>query len=311
MLIGLHVVDFSWPGGPSGIRPVMERIVDRAEEVGVHSLWPMDHLFQVPFNGPADGPMLEAYTQLAWAAGRTTRLQLGCLVTGAPYRPPALVAKMVTTLDVLSGGRAWLGMGAGWFEEEAAGLGLRFPALGTRFEELEEAVAIARRMFDGDERPFEGRHFVLERPLNSPAPVRRVPILIGGAGERRTLRIVARHADATNMFESLGVDTLRQKLDVLAGHCADEGRPYEAIMRSTLGFLGSASVAEAVDRFGTLADLGFDLALVDLPDPPRSEAVFDLLGEVIAQIAPLGRPVPETLRAAEEGRVAGGAGSAP
>lgn len=300
MLIGLHVVNFSWPGGSEGIRPVMGRIARKAEEAGIHSFWPMDHLLQVPFNGPADGPMLEAYTQLAWMAGRTERMQLGCLVSCVPYRPPGLLAKMVTTLDVLSGGRAWLGIGAGWYEEEAAGLGLRFPALGTRFGELEEAVAVARRMFDGHGEPFHGDHFVLEAPLNSPAPVRRVPILIGGAGERRTLRLVAEHGDGSNMFESLGTETLQRKLEILGGYCSGAGRSYEGIMKSTLGFLGSPTVSEAVDRFGALAELGFDLAVVDLPDP-WSDAVFDLLGEVVAQVAPLGRPMPETLRAAGKG----------
>ncbi len=294
MLFGPHVVDLSWPGGPGGVRPMMERIVARAEEIGVHSLWPMDHLFQVPFNGPPDRPMLEAYTQLAWAAGRTSRLQLGCLVTGVPYRPPGLVAKMVTTLDVLSGGRAWLGMGAGWFEGEATGLGLRFPPLRERFDELEEAVAIARRMLDGDDRPFEGSRFRLERPLNRPAPVRRVPILVGGAGERRTLRLVARLGDGTNLFESLGHASLSAKLEVLQAHCEAAGRPYEAIMRSTLGFLGSPSVDEAVERFGRLAELGFDLAIVDLPSP-GSDDVFELLEAIVAQVRPLGRPAPASL----------------
>lgn len=294
MLIGLHIVDFSWPGGPSGIRPMMERIVDRAEAIGIHSLWPMDHLFQVPFNGPPDQPMLEAYTQLAFAAGRTSRLQLGCLVTGVPYRPPGLVVKMVTTLDVLSGGRAWLGMGAGWFEEEAVGLGLRFPPLRERFDELEEAVAIARRMLDGDARPFEGSRFRLERPVNVPAPVRRVPILLGGSGERRTLPLVARLGDGTNLFESLGEDTLRKKLEIIEAHCATLGRPYAEIMASTLGFLGSPSVDEAVDRFGRLAALGVDLAIVDLPNPGRDD-VFELLAEIVTQVAPLGRPAPSSL----------------
>ena len=295
MLIGLHVVNFSWPGGPAGIRPTMERILRKAEEAGVHSLWPMDHLFQVPFNGAPDQPMLEAYTQLAWASGRTERLQLGCLVTGVPYRPPGLVAKMVTTLDVLSGGRAWLGIGAGWFEEEARGLGLRFPPLGERFDELEEAVVVVRRMFDGDETPFAGARFQLERPLNLPPPVRRVPILVGGGGERRTLRLVAEHADASNLFESLGPEVLRRKLEVLEGHCVTAGRPYEAIVRSTLGFLGTPSVDEAVERFGSLAELGFDLAMVDLPDP-HGDGAFELLAKVIEQVAPLGRAVPAPLR---------------
>ncbi len=294
MHIGIHVGKFSWPGGPAGIRPVMERIVRRSEEIGVHSFWPMDHLFQISFLGPPEDPMLEAYTQIAWAAALTEKMQFGALVTGVPYRHPGLVAKMVTTLDVLSGGRAWLGIGAAWNEEEAVGLGLPFPELSARFEQLEEAVTIARRMFDGDASLFEGRQYRLERPINSPPPVRRLPILIGGSGERKTLPLVAEHADACNLFENPGVEGLAHKLEVLRGHCERAGRPYDEIVKSSLGFLGTPSVAEAVERFGTLAELGFDLALVDLPDP-LSDGVYELLGEVIEQIAPLGRPTPPAL----------------
>jgi alkanesulfonate monooxygenase SsuD/methylene tetrahydromethanopterin reductase-like flavin-dependent oxidoreductase (luciferase family) len=206
-----------------------------------------------------------------------------------------VLVKEVTTLDVLSGGRAWLGIGAAWNEEEARGLGIPFPGLAERFERLEEVLVIARRMFDGDETPFEGRHYRLERPLSSPAPVRRVPILVGGSGEKRTLRLVAEHADACNLFDTLGLDVLRHKLEVLRGHCEDVGRPYDEIVRTTLGPLGSPSVAEAVDRFGTLAELGVDLAMLDLPDP-LGDSVYELLADVIAQIAPLGRPVPEALQ---------------
>jgi F420-dependent oxidoreductase-like protein len=295
VLIGLHVADFSWPGGPAGIAPVMERIVSRSEEIGVHSFWPMDHFFQISFIGPPEEPMLEAYAQMAWVAGRTRRMQLGGLVTGVVYRHPGVLVKEVTTLDVLSGGRAWLGIGAAWNEEEARGLGIPFPGLAERFERLEEVLVIARRMFDGDETPFEGRHYRLERPLSSPAPVRRVPILVGGSGEKRTLRLVAEHADACNLFDTLGLDVLRHKLEVLRGHCEDVGRPYDEIVRTTLGPLGSPSVAEAVDRFGTLAELGVDLAMLDLPDP-LGDSVYELLADVIAQIAPLGRPVPEALQ---------------
>lgn len=294
MLIGIHVGKFSWPGGPAGIRPAMERIVTRSEEIGVHSFWPMDHLFQISFLGPPEDPMLEAYTQIAWAAALTTKMQFGSLVTGVPYRHPGLLAKMVTTLDVLSGGRAWLGIGAAWNDEEAVGLGLPFPELAERFEQLEEAVVIARRMFDGDASPFRGRQFQLERPLNSPQPVRRVPILIGGSGEKKTLRLVAEHADACNLFENPGIEGLRHKLEVLRGHCERVGRPYDEIVRSSLGFLGTPSVTEAVERFGALAELGFDLALIDLPDP-LSDDIYELLGSVIEQIAPLGRPTPAPL----------------
>jgi F420-dependent oxidoreductase-like protein len=215
MLIGLHPVNFAWPGGPAAIGTVLKRIVTRAEEAGVHSFWPMDHFVQLPMFGPEDDPMLEAYATLAWVAGVTRKMQLGALVTGAPHRHPGVLVKTVTTLDVLSGGRAWLGIGAAWHEREARGLGIPFPSLGERFGRLEEVLQIAHRMFAGDARPFEGRHYRLERPLNIPQPVRRPPILIGGVGERKTLRLVAEYADACNLYERLGIDGLRHKLGVL------------------------------------------------------------------------------------------------
>jgi F420-dependent oxidoreductase-like protein len=295
--LGLHVSQFSLPGGPASIGPAMRHVVARAEEIGVHSFWPMDHFFQIGAFGKPDDPMLESYATLAWVAGQTRTMQLGTLVTGVPYRHPGQLAKAVTTLDVLSGGRAWLGIGAAWNEDEARGLGLPFPPLPERFERLEEAVVIARQMFDGNADPFTGRHYTLERPLNAPAPLRRVPILIGGAGERRTLRLVARHADACNMFEMLGPGGLRHKLDVLRRHCEDVGRPYDEIARTTVGLLGSLSVPEAVRRFSALADLGIDLAMVDVPDL-LDESVFDLLAAVVSKIAPLGRPAPAALQPA-------------
>ncbi len=294
MLLGLHLCEFSYPGAPGSIAPVLGQTLRTADDIGIHSFWPMDHFFQIPFIGEVADPMLESYAALAWAAGVTSRLELGALVTGVTYRHPGALVKAVTTIDVLSGGRAWLGIGAAWNEQEARGLGLPFPPLKERFERLEETLHIARQMFDRDPSPHTGPHFTLEQPLNSPAPIRRPPILVGGAGERKTLRLVARHADACNLFERLGLDGIAHKLEVLAGHCADVGRDPDEIARTTFGMLGSPSVDEAVDRLGALADLGIDLALVDLPDA-TDEGVFDLLAEVIKQIAPLGRPRPPAL----------------
>jgi F420-dependent oxidoreductase-like protein len=297
MQIGLHVSIFKNPDGDAGIGPMLERVLRSAEESGVHSFWPMDHFFQIPFFGPAEDPMLEVYPTLAWAAALTTRLELGALVTGVHYRHPGVLLKTVTTLDVLSGGRAWLGIGAGWNEEESRGLGVPFPSMRERFERLEETLQIAHRMFDGDESPYEGTHHVLERPMNHPAPVRRPPILIGGAGERKTLRYIAEYGDACNMFEFMGVDELRRKFGVLRGHCENAGRPYEDIVKTTMGSLGELDVAKAVDRFGRLSELGVDLAMVDLPDP-SDEKVFDFLADVIRQVAPLGRQLPDRVRPA-------------
>lgn len=283
---------FTWPGE---IGPTLATVLDQAEAAGVHSVWPMDHFFQIPYAGQPDDPMLEGWATLAWAAGRTRTLEFGTLVTGVHVRPPALLAKFATTLDVLSGGRIWLGIGAGWNDEESRGMGLAFPELGERFDRLEEALHIVRRMFDGDATPYDGKHYQLERPLNVPAPLRRVPILIGGGGERRTLRLVAEHGDACNFFEHHDV---AHKLGVLRGHCEDVGRPYDEIVKSTLGLLGEdRDLGKAVDRFGALADLGVDLAIVNLPDP-HEPGFFDFVGELVRELAPLGRPAPAILAGA-------------
>jgi F420-dependent oxidoreductase-like protein len=283
---------FDWAGGPAAIGPTLATVLDRAEEAGLHSIWPMDHFFQIPVAGASDEPMLEGWATLAWAAGRTRSLQLGTLVTGVHYRHPGLLAKFATTLDVLSGGRAWVGIGAGWNEEESRGLGVPFPSLAERFERLEESLQILHRMFDGDATTFAGKHYRLEHPLNVPAPVRRPPILIGGAGERKTLRLVARYADACNLFEQVD---LRRKLDVLRAHCHDAGRSYDAVVKTTTGLLGQdRDLGRAVERFAALAELGVDLAIVDLPDVHDPE-IFDFLAALSRELEPLGRPTPGVL----------------
>ncbi|MFD0541666.1 TIGR03560 family F420-dependent LLM class oxidoreductase [Actinomadura luteofluorescens] len=187
MRIGLQVPSFTFPGGPEQIGPAFARVAREADQGGLHSLWVMDHFFQIGMVGPPQDPMLEGYSALAYAAALTERITLGTMVTGVTYRHPGVLVKTVTTLDVLSGGRAWLGIGAAWNDEESRGLGVPFPPTAERFERLEETLRIAHRMWEGDETPFEGDHYTLERPLNSPPALRRPhpPILVGGGGRRR------------------------------------------------------------------------------------------------------------------------------
>jgi F420-dependent oxidoreductase-like protein len=294
MRIGLSVSSFTWPGGPAQIGPTFGRIARDAEQAGLHSLWVMDHFFQIPVFGPVDHDMLEAYTTLAFAAGQTGRIELGALVTGVTPRHPGVLAKTVTTLDVLSGGRAWLGIGAAWNEQESRGLGIPFPPTAERFERLEETLRILRQMWAGDVRPFEGRHYLLEQPLNVPNSLRRPhpPILVGGSGERKTLRLVARYGDACNLFEYAGMEALRHKLEVLRGHCAAEDRPYEEIQKTTFGQVGETESADQlVDRFNRLASEGIDLAIVELPDQGRGGSLARLADAVQAasRLVPAGR----------------------
>ena len=220
MKIGLQIPDFSTPDGPGQLGADLATVARTADDAGFEYLAVMDHFFQIGVIGPPEREMLEAYTTLGYLAGHTSRARLLTLVTGVTYRHPGILAKMVTTLDVLSGGRAGLGIGAAWNDEESRGLGIPFPPLAERFERLEETLQICLQMWRGDERPYHGRHYQLERPLNSPQALTRPhpPILIGGGGERKTLRLVAQYADACNLFP--GPD-LARKLDVLRGHCAD------------------------------------------------------------------------------------------
>jgi F420-dependent oxidoreductase-like protein len=272
MKIGLQIPKFTWPDGPEGLAARLAEIARTADEVGFASIWVMDHFFQLPGLGQADEPMLEGYSALSYLAAVTQRARLGTLVTGAIYRQPGFLVKQVTNLDVLSGGRAYFGVGAGWYEREAKGLGFPFPPLKVRFEWLEETLQIAHQMWSGRVEPFVGRHFRLEEPICSPMPLSlpHPPILIGGMGERKTLRFVAQYADACNLFLRSGYDTLRHKLDVLRQHCEDAGRPYEEIERTTLGTVhlapGEMSAGEVIETCRDLADLGFQQAIFNMPN---------------------------------------------
>jgi len=301
MLLGLQVPDFTWPEGPAALGKTLRRIAVDAEAAGASSFWVMDHFFQIRGVGPSENEMLEGYTALGYVAAATERITLGTLVTGVTYRIPALLIKTVTTLDVLSGGRAWFGVGAAWNDEEHSGLGVPFPPVAERFERLEETLQIGLRMWSGDESPYDGTHYRPRRLLNSPQSLQRPHprILIGGTGEKKTLRLVAKYADACNLFDLRDEAAFRHKLDVLLQHCADEGRDYAEIEKTTLGTLrlsrdgaaGTQSLDQAVDRFGRLAELGVDQAIVNSPqvsDPAFFEVLPDLVAE-LGRITPAGR----------------------
>ena len=263
MKIGLQIPDFTGPGA-ARLGADLATVARTADDAGFEFISVMDHFFQINMVGPPEHDMLEAYTTLGYLAGCTSRAKLVTLVTGAVYRHPGILAKVVTTLDVLSGGRAWLGIGAAWNEEESRGLGIPFPPVAERFERLEETLQICLQMWRGDESPYQGRHYQLERPLNYPKAlsVPHPPILIGGSGERKTLRFVARYAQACNLFP--GPD-LARKLDVLRTHCDAEGRDYDEIEKTCYFIFDVGEKGEhagqVVDQLGGLAELGFQAAI--------------------------------------------------
>ena len=261
MKVGLQIPDFSTPRGPAALGRELATVARTADDAGFEYLAVMDHFFQIPAVGPAEKEMLEGYTTLGYLAACTSHASLVTLVTGTVYREPGLLAKIVTTLDVLSDGRAWLGVGAAWNEEESLGLGIPFPPVAERFERLEETLQICLQMWRGDEKPYAGKHYSLARPLNSPQSLSRPhpPIMIGGGGEKKTLRLVAKYADACNLFA--GRDEAR-KLDVLRQHCEAVGRDYDTIYKTAYYWFDTSKGAQRiVDELGALAELGFDAAI--------------------------------------------------
>ena len=234
MELAVHNLNFTVPGGPEAIGPSLLATARTAEEGGVSQFTVMDHYFQMDWMAPAEDPMLEGYTTLGYLAGVTDTVRLGLLVTGVTYRHPGLLAKIVSTLDVLSGGRAMLGIGAAWYEREHNGLGVPFPALSERFERLEETLQICRQMWGDDDGPYEGRHYQLAETLCRPKAIQqpRPTVLIGGGGERKTLRLVAQYADACNLIAGDSVEEVAHKLEVLDRHCADVGRDPAEIERT-------------------------------------------------------------------------------
>lgn len=262
MKLALQIPNFTWPGGPAELGPKLAEIARTAEDVGYDSIWVMDHYFQI--FGPADRDMLEGYTALGYIAAHTKRVKLGTLVTGVTYRNPGILAKTVTTLDVLSGGRAWLGIGAAWFEREHVGLGVPFPPLKERFERLEETLQICKQMWSEDNGPYSGKHYQLAETLNVPQTLSKPhpPILIGGRGERKTLRLAAKYGNASNMPGINTPEEARQKYDVLRAHCDALGRDYNEIERSLQRRMvigEGSSPAQVVDELGRFAEAGVQM----------------------------------------------------
>jgi F420-dependent oxidoreductase-like protein len=300
--LGLQVPSFSWPGGDAAIGPTLGRIARAADDAGFDSLWVMDHLFQIRSVGEIDEPMLEGMTALGFMAAHTRRLRLGLMVGAVPYRQPGIWIKATTTLDVLSGGRAWFGIGAAWNVTEARGLGMPFPELPDRFALLADTLEMARLAWTGERggAGYAGRQVSAERLLNSPQALSRprIPILVGGGGERTTLRLVARYADACNVFG--GPDMLRHKFEVLREHCVDVGRDYASIERTNLssvsissdGRAGSLTPSAFVERLAAWAEAGAQHTIVSVRNV-WDVAKLELIGrDVIPYIRDLGEPSP-------------------
>jgi len=294
MKIGLQIPSFKYPGGTESIRPRLKDIVTTADEVGFSSLWVMDHYYQIKglFGEAYTDPMLESYTTLGYFAALTEKVSLGALVTGIIYRHPAVLLKMVNTLDILSGGRAYLGIGAAWYEEEARGFGIPYPPTAERFELLEENLQFAKTLWSGDEGSFTSKHFSAPAITNNPRPL-SLPhprIMIGGMGPNKTLRLVAQYADACNMFEGAGLDKMQQALDTLKAHCDTLGRDYASIEKTSLGTVhlsGKDSVADVLARLKTLSAMGFNHAIFNMPDVYKLTPLHTFAKEILPAAAEL------------------------
>jgi F420-dependent oxidoreductase-like protein len=291
MRIGLQVPNFTYPGGPARIAPTLAQIARAVDAAGFYSLWVMDHFFQIRMVGPPENDMLEGYTALGFFASLTQRVKLGTMATGVIYRYPGILVKTVTTLDVLSGGRAYLGIGAAWNEEESKGLGAPFPPIAVRFEMLEEALQIAKQMWSGKVAPYQGKHYQLTQALCSPQPLSRPhpPILVAGGGEKKTLRLVAQYADACNLFGS--ADMVRPKLAILRQHCEALHRDYGTIEKTTLGTAdlrpGKMKPKDVIAQCKALADIGVQQAIFNMPNVHEIEPLEIFGREIIPEVAGL------------------------
>ncbi|MFC8827366.1 LLM class F420-dependent oxidoreductase [Streptomyces sp. NPDC057137] len=283
MQLGLHICQFDFAGGSAAVGPTLAKTALMAEEVGFESITLSDHLFQTQWFGPHDDPMLEAYATLGYLAGVTSSVRLGTLVTSAVYRAPGMLVKAVTALDVLSGGRAFLGLGSGWDERESIALGLPFPPIAERFERLEEVLQIARQMWSANNGAFAGKHYRLAATVNSPQSIQRPypPILIGGSGEKKTLKLVAKYADACNIAG--GGPGAGRKLDVLREHCEREGRDYDDITKTSMMLFDTSDRSNLVSQLRELHDLGFT-TVYGITKRVDDFAGLEILADVLQEI---------------------------
>lgn len=299
MRIGLQVPNFTYPSGPGHLREDLAAIARAADEAGFYSLWVMDHFFQIGDRdrrtglGPPEEEMLESYSTLSYFAGLTERVKLGALVTGVVYRFPGILIKTVTTLDVISGGRAYFGLGAAWNENESRSLGVAFPPPKERLEREEETLQIALQMWSGNDGPYKGKYYQLERTLCSPLPVSKPhpPIMIGGGGEQKTLRLVAQYGDACNLFARMGVETVQRKLDALKRHCDKVGRDYSTIERTALSTVWLApdkmSPKDVIAECRSLAELGLQQCIFNMPNVHEITPLETFGKHIIPEVAEL------------------------
>jgi F420-dependent oxidoreductase-like protein len=294
MKIGLQIPSFKYPGGTAAIRPKLKEIVTTAEESGFYSLWVMDHYYQIKglFGESYPDPMLEAYTTLGYFAGLTEKACLGVLVTGVIYRHPSVLMKMINTLDILSGGRAYLGIGAAWYEDEAKGFGIPYPSTSERFELLEDNLKLAKALWDRDETAFEGQHIAAPAITNNPRPLSKPHprIMIGGTGPKKTLRMVAQYADACNIGAWVGTENMQKALDTLKEHCETLGRDYDSIEKtslSTVDLSGDDSVDSIIRRIKDHSKMGFSHAIFNMPDVYKITPLETFAKEIIPAAAEL------------------------
>ncbi len=294
MHIGLQIPSFKYPGGTAAIRPKLKEIVTTAEESGFYSLWVMDHYYQIKglFGEAYTDPMMESYTTLGYFAGLTEKAYLGVLVTGVIYRHPSVLMKMVNTLDILSGGRAYLGIGAAWYEEEAKGYGIPYPSTAERFEQLEDNLQLAKALWKSDETAFQGKHFSAPAITNNPRPLStpHPRIMIGGTGPKKTLRMVAQYADACNIGDWVGAEAMQQAIDTLKAQCESVGRDYATVEKTslcTVHLSGNDTVENVMKRLKELSAMGFTHAIFNMPDVYTITPLKTFAKEIIPAVAQL------------------------